>query len=131
MRWLHDKSRGLFPEDLQDDVVDRVAALVIPKLTGKIGIRFSVDAVLAGASLKQTKRLEDGNKASMKGAIVGAGFTYRWKSSMDIQATYDLNLAKYNFGTPLAGSMRGHMGTGAVTRSDLFHGVTVGVSKAF
>jgi hypothetical protein len=107
------------------------AALAIPRLTNKVGLRFSLDAVVAGASLKQTKRLEDGNQAKMKGAIVGAGFTYRWKPSMDINATYDLNFSKYNFGTPLAGSMRGHMGTGAVTRTDLFHGVTVGVAKAF
>ena len=107
------------------------AALALPRLTQKIGLRFSLDAVLAGASLKQTKNLEDGNKQSAKGAILGAGLTYRWKPNMDIQANYDLNYTKYDFGTPLATSMRGHMGTGAVKRTDVFHGVTVGVAKAF
>jgi hypothetical protein len=100
-------------------------------LTQKIGLRFSLDAMLVGTSLKQTKNLEDGTESNAKGAIAGAGFSYRWKPNMDIQASYDLNYTKYNFGTPLATSMRGHMGTGDVKRTDIFHGVTVGVAKAF
>jgi uncharacterized protein YgiM (DUF1202 family) len=107
------------------------AALAIPRLTSKIGMRFSVDAMLVGTSVKQTANLEDGNKAAAKGAILGIGFTYRWKPSMDIQAAYDLNYTKYNFGTPTATSLRGHMATGEIKRTDIFHGVTVGVAKAF
>jgi hypothetical protein len=106
-------------------------AVAIPNLTKKIGLRFSLDAVLIGASLAQTKNLEDGNKAGMRGAVLGAGFTYRWKPKLDIHATYDFNYSRYNFGTPIAGSMRGHMGTGEVKRTDTFHGVAVGVATGF
>jgi len=107
------------------------AALAMPRLTSKIGLRFSLDAMLVGTSLKQTVNLEDGIKASAKGAIVGVGFTYQWKPRMDIQASYELNYSLYNFGTPKATSLRGHMGTGEVKRTDIFHGVTVGIAKAF
>jgi hypothetical protein len=107
------------------------AALALPKLTDKIGLRFSLDAVLVGASMQQTEGLEDGNKAGVKGVLGGVGFTYRWKPSMDINAAYDLNFMKYDFGAPVA-NMRGHdMTATAVTRTDIFHGVTVGVAKAF
>ncbi|HEU0029596.1 MAG TPA: SH3 domain-containing protein [Kofleriaceae bacterium] len=106
------------------------AALTIPKMTPKIGLRFSLDAMLFAASVKQTKNLEDGQDPSAKGACLGAGFTYRWKPAMDIQATYDLNYMKYSFGAPVDTSMRGHMGTD-VKRTDIFHAVTVGIAKAF
>lgn len=107
------------------------AALALPKLTNKIGLRFSLDAVLVGASMQQTEGLEDGNKAAVKGVLGGIGFTYRWKPSMDINASYDLNFMKYDFGAPVA-NMRGHdMAATGVTRTDIFHGVTVGVAKAF
>ena len=53
-------------------------------------------------------------------------------AAMDINAAYDLNYTKYAFGAPLAGSMRGHTATATdVNRTDVFHGVTVGVAKAF
>ncbi len=107
------------------------AALALPKLTDKIGLRFSLDAVLVGASMQQTEGLEDGSKAGVKGVLGGVGFTYRWKPSMDINASYDLNFMKYDFGAPVA-NMRGHdMTATKVTRTDVFHGVTVGVAKAF
>lgn len=105
-------------------------ALAFPKLTDKIGLRFSVDAVLIGASMQQTKGLEDGQETGVKGLMGGIGFTYRWKPAMDINAAYDLNFMKYNFGAPLASSMRGHMGD-STARTDVFHAVTVGVAKAF
>lgn len=108
------------------------ASLAIPKLTDKIGLRFSLDAVLFAANMVQTEGLEDGDAAKVKGVLGGIGFTYRWKPSMDINATYDLNLMKYDFGKPIATSMRGHaMDATSITRSDVFHGVTVGVAKAF
>ncbi len=107
------------------------AALALPKLTEKIGLRFSLDAVLIGASMQQTEGLEDGSKAAVKGVLGGVGFTYRWKPSMDINASYDLNFMKYNFGAPIV-NKRGHdMTATGVTRTDVFHGVTVGVAKAF
>ena len=106
------------------------AALSIPKLKPNIGLRFSLDAIIFGGSLKQTKGLEDGSSPSAKAACLGAGFTYRWKPEMDIQATYDLEYTKATFGAPVATSMRGHTGT-SVSRTDVFHVVTVGVAKAF
>ena len=105
-------------------------ALWIPRLTPKIGIRASLDAVLFGASLTQTKNLEDGATPAAQGICLGGQFTYRWKPNMDLQATYDLNYAGINFGAPVAGSMRGHTGTD-VTRTDIFHTVAFGITRAF
>ena len=105
-------------------------ALTLPRLTDKIGLRVSLDAFLFGASIKQTKNLEDGASPSAKGANLGAGFTYRWKKEMDIQATYDLNYTSLSFGAPVAGSMRMHTGT-SVSRTDVNHTVAVGIAKAF
>ena len=39
----------------------------MPRLTEKIGLRFSLDAMLVGASVTQTKSLEDGANPSAKG----------------------------------------------------------------
>jgi hypothetical protein len=49
---------------------------------------------------------------------------------MDIQATYDLTYAKASFGAKVDTSQRMHT-AGGVTRTDLFHAVTVGIVKAF
>ena len=105
-------------------------ALSIPRLTPKVGLRFSLDAIIFGGSLKQTKSLEDGANPSAKAACLGAGLTYRWKPEMDIQATYDLEYTKATFGAPVATSMRGHTGT-SVSRTDTFHVFAVGIAKAF
>jgi hypothetical protein len=105
-------------------------ALAMPSLTKSIGLRFSLDFIPLNISYQQTKNLEDGKSPSAKGAIVGAGLTYRWKPSLDIQATYDLTYSKASFGDPVMTSMRGHPG-GGVTRTDLFHAITAGIVKAF
>lgn len=105
-------------------------ALAIPRVSAKIGLKFTLDTMLIGASLKQTKNLEDGASPSVKGLCFGGVFNYRWKSDMDIQATYDLNYESYSFGAPVMTSMRGHTGT-SVARSDTFHAVAVGIAKAF
>ncbi len=106
------------------------AAISLPRLTSKVGLRFSLDAVLFGASVKQTVNLEDGSQPTAKGATAGAGLTYRWRSDLDIQATYDLNYTSLSFGAPPASSMRGHMAT-SVSRSDVNHTIAFGVAKAF
>jgi hypothetical protein len=105
------------------------AALSIPRISNTIGLRLSID-VLVGASVTQTKNLEDGANPTAKRITFGTGLTYRWKPGMDIQATYDLNYASLSFGAPVATSMRNHMGTG-VARTDLNHTVAVGIEKAF
>lgn len=105
-------------------------ALWIPRITDKIGLRLSLDAMLVGASVTQTKNLEDGANPTAKRITFGTGVTYRWKPAMDIQATYDLNYASLAFGAPVATSQRNHMGMG-VTRTDLNHTVAVGIAKAF
>ena len=105
-------------------------ALSIPQLTGKIGLKFSLDAMLAGASVSQTKGFEDGKSPSAKGVYLGAVFTYRWKKDMDLQGTYNLDYASYDFGAPLTGSMRMHTGTDT-TRTDIFHTLTFGIIKGF
>jgi hypothetical protein len=105
-------------------------ALAMPRLTGKIGLRFSVDVMPLTLSYTQTKNLEDGKSPSAKGAVVGLGFTYAWKKTLDIQATYDLTYASASFGDPVMTSARMHP-MGGVTRTDLFHAVTAGIVKAF
>ena len=106
------------------------AALAIPRLTGKIGLRVSLDAMLIGASVTQTKNLEDGANPSATKVTFGTGVTYRWKPGMDLQVTYDLNYASLSFGAPIANSQRMHTGTG-VARTDLNHTVAFGIAKAF
>ncbi len=105
-------------------------ALAMPRLSNKLGLRFSLDAMLFTASYKQTKNLEDGKSPAAKGATVGAGLTYRWKPSMDIQATYDLMYTKATFGDKVDSSQRMHP-EGGVQRTDVFHAVTAGIVKAF
>ncbi|HEY5950811.1 MAG TPA: SH3 domain-containing protein [Kofleriaceae bacterium] len=106
------------------------AAMIMPKLTNKIGLRVSLDAILFAASISQTKGLEDGSAPTLKAVVFGTGVTYKWKKSMDLQATYDLRYMGIDFGPPLATSTRGHMGTN-ITRTDFFHMVTFGVAKPF
>ena len=106
------------------------AAFVMPRLTDKIGVQVSLDTILFGGKLTQTKGLEDGGKPTFKAVVFGAGVTYKWKKTMDLQATYDLRYMGVDFGPPLMTSMRGHMGTN-VKRTDFFHMVTFGVAKPF
>jgi hypothetical protein len=123
------KNLGRFPSEIiQSPTIG--AALAMPRLTGKIGLRFSVDFIPANLSYKQTKFLEDGKSPSAKGAIIGAGLTYKFKSSFDIQAGYDLTYTSATFGDKLDTSMRGHP-MGGVKRTDTFHAVSVGIVKAF
>jgi hypothetical protein len=105
-------------------------ALAVPLLTQKLGLRVSLDAMLIGGSVSQTKNLEDGANPSVTKLTLGAGATYRWKPSLDLSAGYDLNYASLSFGAPVANSMRGHTGTG-VSRKDTNHTVAVGIAKAF
>ncbi|HLL21466.1 MAG TPA: hypothetical protein VK427_05015, partial [Kofleriaceae bacterium] len=106
------------------------AALAMPRFGTKVGLRFSLDIIPTTLSYKQTKNLEDGKSPAATGAVVGVGFTYRWKPSMDIQATYDLTYASATFGDKLDTSKRMHP-MGGVTRSDVFHAITAGITKAF
>ncbi|MEO7092298.1 MAG: SH3 domain-containing protein [Polyangiales bacterium] len=106
------------------------AAFAIPMMTQKIGLRISLDAMLVGGSVTQTKNLEDGANPSVTKITLGAGVTYRWKPGIDLSGGYDLNYASLSFGAPVATSMRGHTGT-SVSRKDVNHTVAVGIAKAF
>lgn len=105
------------------------AAFSIPRLTDKIGIKFSLDAILFGASVKQTVGLEDGSAPSVKALVLGTGFAYKLKL-FDLMAAYDLSYMGVDFGAPVASSMRNHMGTN-VKRTDIFHMLTFGIAKPF
>ena len=102
---------------------------MLPRLTEKLGLGITLDTILVGASVTQTKGLEDGSSPSVKAVVFGTAVKYRWKKAFDIQANYDLRFMKIDFGPPVM-NMRGHMGTN-VSRSDFFHMVTVGVAKPF
>jgi len=101
----------------------------IPRLTKKIGVHGSLDAVLF-SSVSQTKRLEDGASPAARGALFEAGMTYRWRKDLDIVAAYDLTYFAMSFGAPAMGSMRPALG-GNASRSDQFHVFSAGVGKAF
>jgi len=105
-------------------------AMAMPMLTNKIGLKVALDTILLGASLSQTAGLEDGSAPTLKAATLGAAVTYKWKKTMDIAVNYDLRYMAIDFGPPLATSMRGHTGNN-VTRTDIFHLVSVGILKPF
>lgn len=121
------KNRALLPSEIYYGPAIG-AALALPRLTDKIGVRLSLDTILFGSKLTQTKNLEDGSNPSAKSACFGLGFSYRWKQAMDLQATYDLNYVKAKFGDPPADSMRPHDNA---SRTDISHALTFGVGKAF
>ncbi|MDX2090992.1 MAG: SH3 domain-containing protein [Kofleriaceae bacterium] len=105
-------------------------ALAVPRVTDKIAFKITFDALLFGASVLQTKNLEDGANPTAKRINFGAGFVYRFNKSFDLNFAYDLNYASMTFGAPLMTSQRNHTGTG-VERSDLNHTLAGGVIKAF
>jgi hypothetical protein len=108
------------------------AALAIPRLTKELGLRVSLDTILFGASIEQTKNLEDGTGPSAKAVFLGASLTYRWKPNMDLQATFDLEYTKKSFsGMPPATSMRGHTGTGTSSGADFNNTISGGIAYAF
>jgi hypothetical protein len=108
------------------------AAIAIPRLTSDLGLRVSLDTILFGATLQQTKNLEDGTGPSAKAVFLGGSMTYRWKPNMDLQATYDLEYTSKSFsGMAPATSMRGHTGTGTPSGSDFNNTVSVGIAYAF
>jgi uncharacterized protein YgiM (DUF1202 family) len=107
------------------------AALAIPRLTSDLGLRLSLDTILVGATLEQTKNLEDGTGPSAKAVFLGGSLTYRWKSNMDLQATYDLAYTSKSFSGTSTTSTRGHTGTGTPSGSDFNNAVSVGIAYAF
>ena len=109
-------------------------ALDIPRLTKAFGLKVSLDFILAGASVQQTKNLEDGTDPSAKAFFLGGALTYRWKPKMDLQATYDLSYSSLSFsGLPPTTSMRGHdlTKTGVRSGSDFNNALSVGIAYAF
>ena len=101
----------------------------IPRLTPKIGLHGSLDAILV-SSVKQTKNLEDGNSPSAKGVLLEAGMTYHWRKDLDIVGTYDLTYFAMNYGNAVPTSQRNPM-KNDVGRGDQFHSFTVGIGKDF
>jgi len=109
-------------------------ALAIPRLTKDFGLKVSLDFILVGASVKQTKNLEDGTDPSAKALFLGGAVTYRWKPRMDLQANYDLSYTSLSFdGLPPMNSQRGHdlTKTGVRSGSDFNNALSVGIAYAF
>jgi hypothetical protein len=99
------------------------AALAIPRFRNDLGLTVSVDTVLVGARVSQTKNLEDGTGPSAKAVYAGGSLIYRWKPKMDLQLTADLAKTWLSFaGMPPATSLRGHTGTAVSSGTD-FSGV--------
>jgi hypothetical protein len=85
--------------------------------------------MLLGASVEQTKNLEDGTGPGAKAVYLGGVLNYRWKPKIDIQGTLDLGYTSVSFsGAAPAGSVRGHTGAGTSSASDLNVTAAVGVA---
>nr|HEX4314183.1 SH3 domain-containing protein [Kofleriaceae bacterium] len=106
------------------------AAITIPRLTPKIGMKANLDLAVIGTSLSQTKNLDDGLAPKEKQVLFGVAGTYRYKPGMDLQATYDLTYGSASFGAVDPTSQRQHMGT-SVARTDIFHTIAFGICKTF
>ncbi|HEX3473709.1 MAG TPA: SH3 domain-containing protein [Kofleriaceae bacterium] len=105
--------------------------LAIPRLTDSLGLQAGLDLLLIGASLTQTKNLEDGTGPGAKAIYLGTALNYRWKPKIDIQGTLDLGYTSISFdGAAPTTSMRMHTGTGASSGSDFNVTLAVGVSYA-
>ena len=106
------------------------AALDMPMLGAKYGLRLGFDTILFGSSVSQTAGLEDGATPTMKDIELNARLTYRWRRDYNIVGAYDLDYGSYDFGAPNPQSTRGHTGTDT-TRTDILHMVTVGLAMGF
>lgn len=107
------------------------AALTAPTITKTIGAQASVDALVVG-SRAQTKGLEDGASPSAFAMWLSLGGTYQLRRATTIDAGYRLGYVSNSFGAQVEGSMRGHTATAtSVTRVDLSHTISLGVSQTF
>ena len=105
--------------------------LMIPRLTDSLGLQAGIDLLLIGASLTQTKNLEDGAGPGAKALYLGTALNYRWRPKIDIQGTLDIGYTSVSFGGAApATSMRMHTGTGPSSGSDFNVTLAVGVSYA-
>jgi SH3 domain-containing protein len=105
--------------------------LMIPRLTDSLGLQAGIDLLLIGASLEQTKNLEDGTGPGAKALYLGTALNYRWKPKIDIQGTLDLGYTSISFdGAAPTTSMRGHTGMSPSSGSDFNVTLAVGVSYA-
>lgn len=105
------------------------AALVVDRLTRKIGASVMVDA-LVFANREQTKNLEDGTSPSTSGVWVTAAGAYRLGRSLNLELSYKLTALSNTFGAPPEQSLRMHTGT-SVSRADVSHLIGLGVNQAF
>jgi hypothetical protein len=105
--------------------------LAIPRLTDSLGLQASLDLMVIGASLEQTKNLEDGTGPGAKAVYLGSALNYRWKPKIDIQGTLDIGYTSISFdGAAPATSMRMHTGTSPSSGSDFNVTLAVGVAYA-
>lgn len=104
------------------------AGILLPRLGPSYGLGFILDGMFT-ASDKQTKGLEDGKSPSAKGICAELAFNYHYSKAFDIQAAYDLKYMSASYGAVDPMSVRNHAGT-SVSRTDINHMITVGISKS-
>src|SRR6185295_17570896 len=103
--------------------------IALPRLTSSIGVQAGLDVMVIGASVAQTKNLEDGTNPGAKAVYFGGMFTYHWKPKIDLQGMLDLGYTSVSFDGPApATSMRGHTGTGVSSASDFNVTASFGVA---
>jgi len=107
-------------------------ALLVPRLGQKTTFKMSVDAIVAGASVEQTKNLEDGTDPSAKAIYAGLAVGYHWKPRIDLLTTVDFGYTSLSFGgPPPSTSLRNHMGTGKITGADINAVLSFGMGYTF
>jgi SH3-like domain-containing protein/opacity protein-like surface antigen len=99
------------------------------RVVSKLGVNVGLDALLGG-SRSQTKNLEDGTKPSATALWASAGASYPLTGNTTVGFGYRLAYVSNSFGGPPPTSMRGHTG-GVVSRTDVCHALSLGVSQAF
>ncbi|MBC7976218.1 MAG: SH3 domain-containing protein [Myxococcales bacterium] len=106
-------------------------AMIVPRMSRKVAFTASVDALVVGASVSQTKNLEDGIDPDAKAVYLGLGLGYHLTPKMDFHVTYDLGYTAVSFGgPPPPTSQRQHSGTN-ISGTDLSNILSFGILYGF
>ncbi len=102
----------------------------LPRVTPKIGVLVSVDALYPNGKREQTAGLEDGAVSDVFAAWALAHLTYQWKPNLAIEVIYRYSYAKTEWTGAATNSMR-PTGATVAARKDVGHAAIIGLGKSF